>query len=293
MEQVTIFGGSGFLGSYVADELSLRGYKVILADIQSSPYLGKNQKYLECDIMDSERVREVLKGSEIVFNFAGMADLDDCINRPRKTIEQNVLGNLCIIENLIETPIKRFVYASSVYAASREGAFYGISKSTSEKLIHEFGVRYNLPYTIVRYGSLYGERSGSQNGIYRTIEEALSEKKITYSGDGDETREYIHAIDAAKLSVDVIENNSFRDEIITLTGVEKLNRRDLVKMIEEIIGKKIHVEYSQEKWEGHYKMTPYAFQPKRAKKLVPNPFIDLGQGIALCVEAIYQNSETE
>ena len=290
MVQVTVFGGSGFLGSYVADELSARGYDVVLADLRASTYSSQNQKCLTCDIMDPQAVSKAIKDSEVIFNFAGIANLDECKDKPKDTIEQNVLGNINIMENIINYPVKRYVYASSVYAASREGSFYGISKLASEKLIQEFGRRYNLNYTIVRYGSLYGERAGSENGIYRIIEEALSDKKITYSGDGDEIREYIHASDAAKLSVDIIEDASYANDTITLTGVEKLNRRDLVKMIEEIIGKKIHVKYSGEKWEGHYKVTPYSTEFGGAKKLVPNPFIDLGQGIASCIESIYQRN---
>ena len=289
MSKALVFGGSGFLGSYVADELTNRGFSVLLADKERSNFKNKKQDYVYCDIMDSDAVGKVVNGFDLVFNFAGMSHLDSCIDKPKQTMQQNVIANINVIENLLDRPIKRYVYASSVYAASKYGSFYGISKSTSESLIEEFSRRHNFPYTIVRYGSLYGERAGSENGVYRIIEEAINEKRITYSGDGDEIREYIHASDAAKLSVDVAEDDQYNKEIITLTGVEKLNRSDLVKMIEEIIGKEVNVEYSEATWDGHYTVTPYSFQPRRTKKLAPNPSIDLGQGIASCVESFYDS----
>ena len=43
MKKVVIFGGSGFLGSYVADELTRRGFDVVIADIDQSPYLTDGQ----------------------------------------------------------------------------------------------------------------------------------------------------------------------------------------------------------------------------------------------------------
>ena len=45
----------------------------------------------------------------------------------------------------------------------------------SENYIEEYHKQYNLPYTILRYGSLYGPRSDKRNGIYRFIHQAITE----------------------------------------------------------------------------------------------------------------------
>ena len=52
MKKVVIFGGSGFLGSYVADELIRRGFEVIIADLQKSKYLQDKQKFKKIDILN-------------------------------------------------------------------------------------------------------------------------------------------------------------------------------------------------------------------------------------------------
>ena len=65
--------------------------------------------------------------------------------------------------------------------------------------------------------------------------------------------------------------------------------RDLVTLIEEILGEKLDVDYTGSHWEGHYKVTPYSYQPNLAKKLTPNPFVDLGQGITACIEHYKKN----
>ena len=58
MRRVTIFGGSGFLGSYVADELNRRGYKILIADKTQSEYV-KSYDFLEVDVLDFESLGSI------------------------------------------------------------------------------------------------------------------------------------------------------------------------------------------------------------------------------------------
>ena len=65
-------------------------------------------------------------------------------------------------------------------------------------------------------------------------------------------------------------------------------------MIFEIAGVKKDVNIDGEaKSSDHYQMTPYRYSPKAAKKLVPDEFIDLGQGIFEIVEEIYHEINEE
>jgi UDP-glucose 4-epimerase len=41
MKKVIVFGGSGFLGSHVADKLSINGYEVIICDQEKSIYCSE------------------------------------------------------------------------------------------------------------------------------------------------------------------------------------------------------------------------------------------------------------
>lgn len=289
--KVVIFGGSGFLGSYVADELTRREYEVIIADGQPSKYLQNNQKFRKCNIMNFEEVKKIVSGVDIVYNFVAIANLDEAIHDPIKTINVNVMGHLNILEACKTTKnIQRIVYASSAYALSDEGSFYGISKQTSEKLTEEYYQRYGLKYTVIRYGSLYGERASHNNYIYNLLREAIDSGELHYKGDGEDLREYIHAADAAKLSVDILEDRQYENEHIILTGIEKLKRLDLLTMINEIMQNKLNIKQINSDNMGHYKITPYSFHPTVAKKLVANPYIDLGQGLLECIQEIHNDN---
>lgn len=288
-KKVVVFGGNGFIGSYVVEELLSKGYDVVSADLNASKYV--DDKYFHaCDILDAEAVNTLVQGAKIVYNFAGFANLDDAIANPVKAIELNVIGNMNILEACKKYNVQRFVYASSAYAMSDKGSFYGISKLTSEKLTEEYYKKFGLEFTIVRYGSVYGERDYHNNYIYNLLKQSLQTGEINHSGDGEEIREYIHAADVAKLATQIIESDEFVNEHIILTGVERMQRKELFDMINEILGNKLTINLSDDGYHNHYKSTPYSFHPTRSKKLVANPYIDMGQGLIECLKDLEANN---
>jgi len=83
MKKAIVFGGSGFIGSYVTDELVKRGYNVTVADIKKSRYFNEKSTYIKCDILNPDSVNStILNDVDIVYNFAGLADIDDARNHP-------------------------------------------------------------------------------------------------------------------------------------------------------------------------------------------------------------------
>jgi UDP-glucose 4-epimerase len=286
-KKVVVFGGSGFLGSHVADALTDIGYDVVVFDIKNSPYLKKTQRMVKGDIMDAKLVDSVVGGSEFVYNFAGIADIDESNGKPVDAVKVNILGNTFILEAARKAMVKRFVFASSVYVYSAAGSFYRSTKQACELLVENYHELYDLPYTILRYGSLYGSRSDSKNFIYQIIKQALTRSKITREGDGEEIREYIHVYDAAKGSVEIL-SEEFANQCVMVTGNQRMKMKDLLIMIREILGNKIEIEYIPSKSDLHYEITPYNFAPKIAKKLTNKTYFDIGEGILNCIQEAYK-----
>ncbi len=285
--RVLVLGGAGFLGSYVVDELLSRGYRVTIFDKKRSRFHADTPSILG-DLLDARAVDAAVRGSSAVYNFAGLADLSVSVDHPLETVSLNVMGNMNALEACRRNKIPRFVFASTVYVYSTAGAFYGASKKCAEILIEQYSRQFNLDYTIIRYGSVYGERADVQNRIYRLVREALAEGKISFLGDGSEEREYIHGRDAAKLSVDILAP-SYRNNHVILTGVERYKYADLLKLIQEILGeKKVRIKLLNREYKGHYRLTPYTFSPSVGRKLFNNPCVDFGQGLLECIEAVYR-----
>jgi UDP-glucose 4-epimerase len=291
MKNVLVFGGFGFLGYYLVKELLQRKYNVSVADINSNEELISQVIYYKCDISNNEEVKQVFNSSkfDIVYNLAGFANLDHAIENPLKTIQLNVIGNIHIVEACLAHKIEKFVYASSAYAVSNKGSFYGISKLASEKIIEEYNKKHNLPFVILRYGSVYSEREYDNNYIYNLVKGAVINGRIDHKGDGKEIREYIHAADAAKLSVDVIESEVYDNIHVILTGTERMKRIELFNMIKEILNNNVEVNCKDTGYNNHYKFTPYSFEPSVSKKLIANPHIDMGQGLLECIRAVHKN----
>ena len=82
--QITVLGGSGFLGSHVADELSKRGHKVIIFDKKKSKWLRRDQKMLIGDIFNYKALENAIKGCQVVYNFAALADIDQAMRELNK-----------------------------------------------------------------------------------------------------------------------------------------------------------------------------------------------------------------
>ena len=286
IKKAVIVGGSGFIGSHVADYLSEFGYQVTIYDKQRSPWLRADQQMVLGDVLDVEKLHKTITGAEVVYNFAALADLNEAIEQPLKTVNINILGNLNVMEAAHAHGVKRFIYASTIYVHSREGGFYRCSKHASEMYVEEYQKIYGLDYTILRYGSLYGPRADETNGLYRIVRSALKNGVVSYEGDIDAMREYIHAEDAARASIDAL-NDEFINESIVLTGQEPMKVIDMLKILSEILGfSPESVKFIEDQYAGHYVRTPYAYQPKLGRKYIPPVHVDLGQGLLQIINEI-------
>ena len=91
-KKVVVIGGSGFIGSHTADELSRQGYQVTIFDQNESPWLKPDQEMIVGDMLDRNTVSTALKDASIVYHFAGISDLEEAFTRPFDTIHLNVMG---------------------------------------------------------------------------------------------------------------------------------------------------------------------------------------------------------
>lgn len=294
MRKAVVTGGSGFLGSHIADELSGRGFQVTILDRHASPWRRSDQEMVVGDILSEDDVQKAVTGADCVFHLAGFSDLNAARTQPLETARLNIEGTINLLEASRRAGVRRFVFASTVYVYSREGGFYRCSKQACEAYIEEFGHGFDLPYTILRYGSLYGPRSDERNGVYRLLLQAMRGETIRHHGTPEDAREYIHVEDAARLSADALEER-FENHHLVLTGQHPMRVRDLFTMFSEILGRGVNVEYeetSEDEPGGHYSVTPYSFHPRVGRKLTTNLSVDMGQGILQILEEIHGEEVT-
>lgn len=290
--KILVIGGSGFLGSHIADAFSAAGHEVTIYDLKTSQYLRSEQRMILGDVLDTGKLQQVIKGMDQVIHLAALADIDIAHNNPYETMKINVLGTTSVLEAARSAEVERVIFASTIYVNSRTGSFYRVSKHACELLLEAYHERYGLKYTILRFGTLYGTRANAHNSVYKHIREALLHGRIYFEGSGHEVREFIHVIDAARICVKIAQED-FAGETLILTGHQRLELREFLDMINEIMGGHIEITYDPNRSKSHYVQTPYSYIPRVGKKIVMDTYCDLGQSMVEMLNEIGAKQKEE
>ena len=133
--RMTVFGGSGFLGSHICDKLTEAGHIVTIVDLTPSPWLKDDQRMIVGSILDEKVVDEAVRDADMVFNYAGIADIGEANSRPVDTVRINVMGNAQVLEACRKARVERYIFASSLYVYGKSGGFYRCSKQACETTV--------------------------------------------------------------------------------------------------------------------------------------------------------------
>ena len=279
MKKVLVIGGSGFLGSHIADIFTKKKYQVTIFDKKKSPWIQAKQKIIISNLNNTKKLEQAIKNSDFVYHFAGMSDIGDCLNNPQLSAQINILFTLKVLEFCTKYKIKRLVFASTIYIHSAQGGFYRISKQASELYIEEYNKRYSLDYTILRFGTVYGSRSSKKNNLTKIISNALEKNILKYTGGTSyAVRRYINVKDAAKASYEIL-NNKFKNKNVLITGRRKVKITKIMKLLSKMLNIKSKPQYKKITKYGHYNITPYTYKKKPEIKYFPKRNIEIKRGL--------------
>ena len=105
--KIVVFGGSGFLGSHVADKLTEKNHNVIIFDNKKSIFLQKNQKEIIGNIINFDEVLKATENSDIIYNFSAIADLNEASDKALETVDVNIKGVLYGIDSVYSHMLAR------------------------------------------------------------------------------------------------------------------------------------------------------------------------------------------
>lgn len=222
MPVAVVTGGAGFIGSHAVERLIEKGYEVRVIDnlvcgnvdnISSFIKSGKC-KFFEKDIRELETDSIIFKNADFVLHFAGIGDIVPSIQKPAEYMSVNVQGTIKVLESARANRVKRFVYAasSSCYGASPEVPTtedaeirneypYALSKYLGEMAAFHWCKVYKLPVNSICIFNAYGPRvktTGAYGAVFGVfLKQKLSAKPFTVVGDGNQSRDFVHASDVA------------------------------------------------------------------------------------------------
>lgn len=292
-KKALVTGGSGFLGSYLLEALISSGIQTSSYDNRPPDFPRSDIGYITGNILDLPALQDAVQDCDLVFHTAAIANINDTRKIPIETMGINVVGTTTCLEAARLAETERFIFASSVYVAGKLGSFYRISKQAGEYLCKTFYEEHGLPFTIIRYGSLYGGRANYWNMIYNICRDLLLKGEYQYYGTGAEMREFIHIEDAARETVRVAADEQFRCKAVLITGHQRMQIREFFELIREIMGNRVTFGYLCQENHGHYDKTPYYFEPEMPVRVNMNNYVDIAEGILQCLKQVDNDLKKE
>ena len=254
-KKILVFGSSGFLGNHLVESL-YKDNKIIQFDINPPEREYKGTTFIQGSILDKTLVFNAMQDVEIVYHFAALTDLDSVNNDPAPAIEINIAGTSNVLEACIEKNIERLIFSSSVYVYSKKGGVYKSTKQACELLIKDYDKMYDLNYTIMQLGSIYGPNSNQTNLITRLILGAINKGVMKHFGKGDEIRKYIFINDVIRASIDLT-NKKYNKQKVILIGNESVSISELMDQIISLLGSDIKKIFYNDNYNIHYKSSPF------------------------------------
>lgn len=273
---ILITGGAGYIGSVVVEDLTAGGGQPIVLDNLSRGYrdaVASGAVFYEGDIGDENLVRQICAEHEITaaMHFSAFAYVGESVERPDIYYQNNTVQTMRLLNALIESGIKQFVF-SSTCATYGEPQYvpidenhpqkptnpYGWSKFFVERILEDYDAAYELKFVALRYFNACGatencgERHEPETHLIPLILDAASgiSPHITVFGDdyptadGTAIRDYIHVSDLSQahlLALEYLQNGN-DSEFINLGNGLGFSVLEVIETARKITGKTIEAK---------------------------------------------------
>jgi dTDP-glucose 4,6-dehydratase len=306
--KLLVTGGAGFIGSnfiyywldkYPADQivnldkLTYAGHLENLAGLENNP----NYRFVLGDITDYDLVDALVKGVDVIVNFAAETHVDRSIKDSGAFVKSNVEGTRVLLEAAKNNGHIRFhqISTDEVFGALRPGdpkfsektpydprSPYSASKAAADHLVRAYYHTYGLPITISNCSNNYGPRQFPEKLIPLAITRLLAGQTIPIYGQGLNIRDWIF-VDDHNRGVDMILKKGKIGETYCLGGGNELTNLEIAHRLLEILNlREDRIEYVADRPGHDFR---YAIDYSKAKnELGFEPQVDFNEGLRQTVE---------
>lgn len=270
MANYLVTGAAGFIASRVVDMLLDGGHSVLGVDNMNNAYDVRMKEYRlgqlrtkpgfefrQLDIGDKESVAALGAadpGFDAVLNLAARAGVRASLLDPWVYVDTNMVGTLNLLELCRQHEIGKFVLAStsSIYgkdaplptpesaASNRPLQPYAASKEGAEAMCHAYHFLFGIDVTIYRYFTVYGPAGRPDMVMFRFAKWITEGQPVLLNGDGEQSRGFTYVDDIARGTIAGLRPVGY--EIVNLGGHESITINELIRLLEEDIGKKGDVQ---------------------------------------------------
>ncbi len=260
---ILIFGARGFIGSNLCTHFINAGCSVFGTDVfENSPNL--KYQYLKVSRLNAQW-EDIFKTTnfDVCINAAGSGNVANSIEHPAIDFEANTLDVLRILDALRKyQPFCKYLHISSaaVYgnpaqlpvnesASLNPISPYGYHKLMSEILCKEYHHLFEIPITIIRPFSIFG--NGLRKQLLWDICTNLKQNdSITLFGTGRETRDFIHISDFTSFIEIILEKSNFDAEIFNAATGSQTSIREIAEIVERSYGNTKKISFNSKSKKG-------------------------------------------
>jgi UDP-glucose 4-epimerase len=294
-----VLGGFGFIGRHVARALSAAGYRVVALGHGQWPREEHREwgieEWLSADIDLESLMRLDSPGAiDCVIHCGGGASVAQSFQQPHRDYQRTVASTAATLDFIrTSAPRARLVLASSgaVYgdqgdidlvetSATRPESPYGCHKFAAERLAEGYSRCFDLPVTVVRLFSAYGE--GLRKQLLWDALIKLRSGRASFFGTGEELRDWVHVSDAANLLVRAAEARHGGYRVFN-GGAHKASTRTVLEMLARTYGVSASIEFTGERHKGN-PLRMVSNSSLARTELEWRPLVDLQEGLARYVD---------
>lgn len=255
-----ILGGGGFIGSWIVDHLLRVGHYVKVFDrprVLPFREFSNNEKieWVTGDFLNIMDISNAIKDVDVVIHLISTTLPKNSNDDLAYDVHTNVIGTIQMLNLMIKYGVKKIIYISSggtiygkpvylpidEYHPTDPVVSYGITKLTIEKYLHLFERMHGIKTITLRVANPFGERQRvetAQGAVSAFLRRALAGQPIEIWGDGSVVRDYIYISDVAEAFCSAINYNG-QENTFNIGSGNGINLNDLIKLIENVIDKKI------------------------------------------------------
>ena len=265
MSRILVTGAAGFVGSRLTETLASRGHDVValdcfLPDLYSAEIKQNRFRYVTslpnvtgivADLRKDEL--ESIGHVDVVINEAAMPGLTKSWEDLKLYVDNNLHALDRLIRATTHDSLQKFIQisTSSVYGRIAIGAEdsptnpyspYGVSKLAAEKLGFAHMDNFGLPFTVLRYFSVYGPGQRPDMAYHRFLEKAKTGDTVTVYGDGEQRRTNTYIDDCVEATIAAIDHAEPGDTY-NISGKQSVSINEAIETIRDVTGQTLPIDY--------------------------------------------------
>ena len=310
MKKILVTGGAGFIGSNFIRHILAKYPDYRVTNLDKLTYCGnlenlkdiaknKNYRFVKGDVVDPKVVNTLVKGADIVLNFAAETHVDRSIKDPSGFVRTNIFGTYTLLEAAKAHGTKLFIQISTdeVYGSISKGAFtetspiapnspYSAAKAGGDLLARSYFITHGLPVIITRSSNNFGPYQYPEKVIPLFVTNLLEGKKIPLYADGSNVRDWLFVIDNCE-AIDAVMHKGKVGEVYNIGGGNEITNMELTKALLGLLDKGEEcIEFVKDR-PGHDKR--YALDISKVKTLGWKPRHDFKDALELTVNWYSRN----